>query len=155
MIGSRGEVVADTAFPRRVGLVNLLGEPVVSTALKGKPLPEVFTYQGRPYYPAATHSVSLDWYFFVRMPAGLHNEDVRGAVMLVVLTLPGSLRMGILLSPSGPVAWWDRCGPSSCAPDRWAPRALPGAGHAALSQSSTSSRTTWSVWPKLRRPRNP
>lgn len=98
VIDSRGEVVADTAFPENVGSVNLLGHPVVQAALKGEQLLDEFNYEGKPYHPAATHSAALDWFFFVHMPAGLHNREVRNTLLLVLLTLAGSLVMGILFS---------------------------------------------------------
>jgi len=99
IIDRRGELISDTDSPSRVGLVNLLGLPLVQAAMRGDPLPEIFEYQGGSYYPAAQHSQALDWYFLVKLPAGLDNPNIRSTVLLVVASFIGSLGIGFLLAP--------------------------------------------------------
>jgi signal transduction histidine kinase len=99
IIDRHGELVGDTDSPSQVGIVNLLGLPLVQKALRGEPLPETFEYQNRSYYLAAQHSQKLDWYFLVRLPAGLHDPGIRSTLIMTIASFFGSLLIGILLAP--------------------------------------------------------
>ena len=99
VIDQSGEVVADTQTPRNVGVLNLSGLKIVRAALEGAPLPRVFEYHGGSYHPAVTHSESLNWYFLVRMPAGLDNPRIRSTTVLVVSGFAGTMLIGLLLAP--------------------------------------------------------
>ncbi|MCP5159449.1 MAG: histidine kinase [Gammaproteobacteria bacterium] len=99
IIDRRGELVGDTEPLTQVGIINLLGLPLVQMALRGEPLSETFQYQGRSYYLAAQHSRTLDWYFLVRLPAGLHNPDIQSTLIMAAVGFVGSLLIGILLAP--------------------------------------------------------
>jgi signal transduction histidine kinase len=99
IIDRRGELVGDTDSPSQVGIVNLLGLPLVQKALRNEPLPEIFDYQGRDYYLAAQHSQALDWYFLVRLPAGLYDPAIRSTLIMTIASFLGSLLIGIVLAP--------------------------------------------------------
>ena len=99
VIDRRGELVAETGPEPKLGPVNLLGLPAVRAALEGSPLPDTVTIQGVDFYPAVARSDMADWLFLVRMPAGLHNPDIRFTALLVVVALFGSLLIGTLLAP--------------------------------------------------------
>jgi len=104
IIDRRGELVAETGSEGKLGPVNLLGVPVVQAALAGDLLPNNITIGGEDFYPAVAQSTLLDWFFLVRMPAGLNDPDVRANTLLVVGGLASSLLIGMLLSPV--VAGW-------------------------------------------------
>lgn len=99
VIDRKGELIADTDSPSKVGMVNLFGLPLVQTVLRGESLPRTFEHQGRTYYPAMRHSQALNWYFLVRTPAGLDNDSIRSTIVLVVIGFVGSLVIGSLLAP--------------------------------------------------------
>ena len=99
VIDRRGELVAEAGSENKLGLVNLLGLPVVQAALAGNPLPDSVTLRGENFYPAVAQSSMLDWFFLVRMPAGLNNPDVRSTALLVVVALSSSLLIGTLVAP--------------------------------------------------------
>lgn len=99
LIDQRGELIGDTDSPSQVGLINLLGLPVVQKAVHGESLPGIFEYQGRRYYVAAQHSQKLDWYFLVKLPAGLEDPDIRSTLIMVTVSFFGPLLIGALLAP--------------------------------------------------------
>jgi two-component sensor histidine kinase len=99
VIDRRGELVAETGTTRKLGPVNLLGLPMVQAALGGSPLPDTVTIRGEDFHPAVARSDIVDWFFLVRMPAGLNNPDIRSTAALVVVALLGCLLIGTLLAP--------------------------------------------------------
>lgn len=99
IIDRRGELVSDTDSPSQAGIVNLLGLPPVQQAMRGETLPETFQYQDRSYYLAVQHSQALDWYFLVKLPAGLNDPDIRSLLIMATANFLGSLLVGVLLAP--------------------------------------------------------
>lgn len=99
VIDRSGELVADTQSPRNVGVLNLSGLAPVRAALAGEALPLVFEHEGVSYHPAVTRSDSLNWYFLVRMPAGLDNPRIRSTTVLVVAGFAATMLIGLMLAP--------------------------------------------------------
>jgi len=99
VIDGRGELVAEIGSGSELGATNLLGLPLVQAALEGSPLPDTVTIQGGDFHPAVAHSTLLDWFFLLRMQAGLTNPDIRYNATLVGIALLSSLLIGMLLAP--------------------------------------------------------
>ena len=99
LVDRTGEIVADTDGGRHVGAVNVLNWPLMQAALNFQPLPEVFSFDGRSYHPAVSHSNALDWYFVGGMPAGLENQDIRMLVLGIVSGFVGAVLVGLVMAP--------------------------------------------------------
>jgi PAS domain S-box-containing protein len=99
VLDRRGEVLADSEQPVRVGTLNLGADPLFLAAREGgEPVGE-FALDGQTFDAALAHSQALDWYFLVRTPGGLANPRVGSTFDLGVAALAGSLILGILLAP--------------------------------------------------------
>ena len=99
LVDRTGEIVADTEGGRHVGTANVLNWPLMQAALNFQPLPEVFSFDGRSFHPAVSHSTALDWYFVGGMPAGMENQQIRLLVLGVVSGFAGTLLVGLLMAP--------------------------------------------------------
>jgi PAS domain S-box-containing protein len=99
LVDRAGEIVADTDGGKNVGAANVLKLPIFQAALANQPLPELFTFEGRNYYPAVSRLAALDWHFIGGLPAGLQNNEIRGAVLFVIQGFVGSLLVGLLMAP--------------------------------------------------------
>ncbi|MEO5797455.1 MAG: ATP-binding protein [Rhodoferax sp.] len=99
LVDRSGEIVADTDGGRHVGTANVLNWPLMQAARNFQTLPDVFSFEGRSFHPAVSHSNALDWYFVGGMPAGMENAQIRGQVVEVVTGFAGALLVGLLMAP--------------------------------------------------------
>ncbi|NQV98642.1 MAG: histidine kinase [Rhodospirillales bacterium] len=98
IIDSRGEIVADTN-PTEFGATNLYNLPIVRAGFSGTPLPETMSFGGTTYHVSASYSKALGWLIVSRIPARLQNPRLREVVTVVLVTVIGSILVGLFLAP--------------------------------------------------------
>lgn len=99
VLDRRGEVLADSEKPNRVGALNLGGAALFMAGRAAGHAVGPLALDGITFDAAIAHSTVLDWYFLVRMPAGIANPRVSTTLDLGVAALLGSLLLGVLLAP--------------------------------------------------------
>lgn len=99
VLDRRGEVLADSESPARVGSVNLAGEALFLKAREVRDPIGTLDMDGQSFDAAMAHSRLLDWYFLVRTPGGIANPRIGSTFDLGVAALVGSLLLGLLLAP--------------------------------------------------------
>jgi len=107
VVDGGGEVLADSGGARSATSANLATLPVVRAALDRTPLPPTFAYDGRQWQAAAARSPVLDWTFVSRLPVGIDNPRIRGALLVSLLAMAASLVVGAGLAPLW-AAWMAR-----------------------------------------------
>jgi len=98
IVDSKGEVVADTN-PEASERFNLYSLPIVSSGFGGTAQPHDMTFGGTAYHVAASYSPALGWLFVSRIPAGLDNPSVRQIAVVILVTVVGSVLVGLMLAP--------------------------------------------------------
>lgn len=99
VLDRRGEVLADSENPNRVGALNLGGMALFAAARESGDAVGTLTLDGITFDAAIARSKELDWYFLVRVAAGIANPRVSSTFDLGVAALLGSLLLGVLLAP--------------------------------------------------------
>lgn len=85
VVDSRGELVVDTAAPQHAGITNVSNLPFVRQARVASAWSGPITFEGRQFQTAHARSSQLGWSFFVAIPAGLDNPQIRHSLADLVL----------------------------------------------------------------------
>ena len=99
VLDRRGEVLADSDSPARVGTLNLVGEEIFRRALEVDLPVGTLRLEGHEFDATMAHSKQLDWFFLVRTPSGIENPRIASTLDLGIAALVGSLVLGLLLAP--------------------------------------------------------
>ncbi|MBP7627214.1 MAG: hypothetical protein KA759_09145, partial [Zoogloea sp.] len=99
ILDRRGEVLADSDSPTRVGTLNLVGEEIFRRALEVDLPVGTLRLEGQVFDAAMAYSKRLDWFFLVRTPSGIENPRIASTLDLGIAALVGSLLFGLLLAP--------------------------------------------------------
>lgn len=99
ILDRRGEVLADSDSPARVGTLNLVGETLFRRALEVDLPVGTLRLEGHEFDATMAYSKQLDWFFLVRTPSGIDNPRIASTLDLGIAALVGSLLLGLLLAP--------------------------------------------------------
>lgn len=99
IIDQRGEILADSENPARIGVVSLAEQPIIALAQAGKRALTQIEFEGRRYDAAIAYSEVLNWYFVTRSPSGIRNPRIIAALEFFALALAAAIILGLLLAP--------------------------------------------------------
>ena len=99
IVDSRGELLADSENPARVGVVSLASQALFRQALTQAPALGGLVFEGSEFDAAVVRSARLNWYFVARSPGGWRNPRIRAAFEFAFIALGISLALTLLLAP--------------------------------------------------------
>lgn len=99
MVDRHGEILADSEDSSRVGVINLINEPLLRQVSAEAVTSAPMRFEGRDFEAAIARSPLLEWYFVTRTPGGIANPRVGSTIELGVTALAGSMLLGLALAP--------------------------------------------------------
>lgn len=100
IVDGRGELLADSARPERVGILSLTELPLFREALQGRQnVSGSLAFEGERFDAAMAYSDVLDWYFVLRTPSGWRNPAIRSAMEFGLIAIGLSLLLALVLAP--------------------------------------------------------
>ncbi len=99
VVDSRGDILADTESPERVGVANIANLPLITQAQRdGKSFGQI-RFEGLRYNMAVAQSPLPNWLFAVRDRAGWHAPQLRTALELGLTCLLAMGTLSVALAP--------------------------------------------------------